>query len=243
MLNHRLFLSFRSHAVNSISVYVYSILIYVLTSSNVLADTGDSFIEFDDTPLKQDIILPGWFKLSFLELYEDLKDAKKNHKRGLILYFGQKDCPYCKAHLEKNWGDRGIVTYTRKNFDVVAIDVRGDRPVADFDGKIFNSEKEFAARKKTNFTPSLLFYNLKGKEIFRLSGYHPPYQFRNRFFVISSPWASDRQATKKAKSLKKTSFHHRPMLWIAANFRLICRWPYFLNNLPAMPVTYCITDP
>lgn len=152
---------------------------YLLTADGVYADdSAASFIEFDDTPLKQDIILPSWFKLSFLELRDDLEDAKKKHKRGLILYFGQKNCAYCKAHLEKNWGDRGIVKYTREYFDVVAIDVRGDRPVADFDGKIYNSEKNFAATKKTNFTPSLLFYDLQGKEVFRLSGYHPPYQFR-----------------------------------------------------------------
>ena len=141
-------------------------------------DSASSFLEFDDTPLKQDIILPSWFKLSFLELKEDLKDVNKKQKRGLILYFGQRDCAYCKEHLEKNWGDRGIVAYTRKYFDVVAIDVRGDRPVADFNGKVYNTEKSFAAAKKTNFTPSILFYDLKGKEVFRLSGYHPPYQFR-----------------------------------------------------------------
>lgn len=141
-------------------------------------DSAAEFIEFDDRPLEQDLILPDWFKLSFLELQADLADAKEAGKWGILLYFGRKDCPYCKAHLQKNWGDRGIETYTRDHFDVVAIDVRGDRPVIDYNGKSYKSEKEFAAKLRTNFTPSFLFVDVNGNAVLRLTGYHPPYQFR-----------------------------------------------------------------
>jgi thioredoxin-related protein len=144
-----------------------------------LGDIPESeFFEFNDEPLDYDLLLPDWFKLSFLELKNDLQDAKQAHKTGLIVYFGQKDCPYCRAHLEHNWHDPYIVAYTRKHFDVTAIDVRGDRPVADINGKIYRSEKEFAIAEKANFTPTLIFYDTNGKEMLRLSGYHPPYQFK-----------------------------------------------------------------
>jgi len=146
--------------------------------SVVVEDSAAQFIEFDDRPLRDDIVLPEWFKLSFLELSNDIEDINDNGKHGLIIYFGQKSCPYCKVHLQKNWGDRGIVTYTQKYFDVVAIDVLGQRPVADVSGKVYQTEKEYAAVIKAQFTPSLLFYNRKGKQVLRLSGYHPPYQFR-----------------------------------------------------------------
>jgi thioredoxin-related protein len=143
-----------------------------------VADSAAEFIEFDDRPLEQDLVLPDWFKLSFLELKTDLDDARKAGKWGIILYFGRKDCPYCKIHLKKNWADRGIVTYTRKHFDVVAIDVRGDRQVTDYNGKVYKSEKTYAAKLRTNFTPSFLFVDVDGREVLRLTGYHPPYQFR-----------------------------------------------------------------
>lgn len=160
-----------------LSVFVLSLSVWSL--NYCYADNAsEKFIEFDDTPLSEDIILPDWFKLSFLEIDTDLKETVKNNKKGLILYFGQKDCAYCKAHLSKNWGDRGIVTYTRKYFDVVAIDVRGDQAVIGVDGERYYSEKTYSAELKTNFTPTLLFYDLKGVEVLRLSGYHPPYQFR-----------------------------------------------------------------
>lgn len=173
----------RKQIVHRILLSVIRILLvlmaFSLYESVVCADdSAAEFIEFDDTPLKQDLILPDWFKLSFLELSDDLNDVRNKHKKGLIVYFGQKDCAYCKAHLEKNWGDRGIVNYTQQNFDVVAIDVRGDRPVADIKGKIYSTEKKFSEQQKANFTPTLLFYNTKGKEVLRLSGYHPPFQFR-----------------------------------------------------------------
>lgn len=132
---------------------------------------------FDDSPLEEDIILPDWFKLSFLELKNDLDEARENHKQGIIIYFGMKHCPYCKAHLENNWGQKDIVHYTRKNFDVIAIDVKGNRMVTDFNNQQL-TEKVFAAQHKTNFTPSLMFINTEGKEVLRLRGYRPPYQFR-----------------------------------------------------------------
>lgn len=132
---------------------------------------------FSDKPLGEALVLPDWFKLSFLELHDDLQSAVEDGKRGLIVYFGQEYCPYCKAQLENNWGRRDIREYTQKYFDVVAINVRGSRRLTDMDGNIL-TEKEFASQQKANFTPTLLFYDRKGKIALRLAGYHRPYQFR-----------------------------------------------------------------
>ena len=131
----------------------------------------------NDEPLSQPLVLPNWFKLSFLELHDDLQDAIREGKRGLIVYFGREYCPYCKAQLENNWGRRDIREYTQKYFDVVAINVRGAREVTMLDGTILR-EKQFAIREKANFTPTLLFYDRDGNVALRLVGYHPPYQFR-----------------------------------------------------------------
>ncbi len=152
------------------------LLLSLIVHGNSHADNHDVLV-FDDQPLREALVLPDWFKLSFLELADDIQEAKENGKQGLIIYFGQKFCPYCKAHLEKNWGQKDIIDYTRKYFDVIAINVKGQRTVVDLDGKHY-SEKAFSALKNTNFTPSILFYNTAGKEVLRLRGYRPPYQFR-----------------------------------------------------------------
>jgi thioredoxin-related protein len=134
-------------------------------------------LAFDDQPLTDAIELPGWFKLSFLDLKESLNESTQTGKRGLIIYFHRHDCAYCNAQLEVNWGSNDIVDYTRNHFDVIAIDVRGQRNVTDFDGKTY-TEKAYAAKMKTNFTPSFLFYNTQAELALRLPGFRPPYQFR-----------------------------------------------------------------
>lgn len=131
---------------------------------------------FADEPLVDPLVLPDWFKVSFLDLREDLHDAVAN-KRGLILYFGRHDCPYCKAQLEQNWGQHDIVDYTRAHYDVVAIDVLGNRQLIDFNGKEY-TEKAFAIEHKAHFTPSLFIYDHTGKLALKITGFRPPYQFR-----------------------------------------------------------------
>ena len=69
-------------------------------ASVVTYDNG--FVEFDDAPLKEPLAFPDWFKLSFLDLREDVKEVNEAGKQGLIVYFGQKYCAYCKQFLEED---------------------------------------------------------------------------------------------------------------------------------------------
>lgn len=151
------------------------VLLVFLVFSHVASGVPDPLF-FDDKPLKQALDLPNWFKLSFLDLAEDLQEATENN-RGLIIYFGRHDCAYCKALLEKNWGRNDIRTYTQRHFDVIAVDVLGHRQVTDFNGRQM-TERAFAEVQRANFTPTLLIFDRHGKQAFRLTGYRPPYQFK-----------------------------------------------------------------
>jgi len=117
---------------------------------------------------------PAWFKVSFLELFEDIEEAADNNKR-LMVYYYQDGCPYCKKLLEDNFGQRNISDKTQKYFDVVAINLWGDRYVTVGD-KTY-TEKEFAEALKVQYTPTLLFFNEENKIIFRANGYYPPEKF------------------------------------------------------------------
>ncbi len=141
-------------------------------------DSAQNPYDFNDQPQTRMLKHPAWFKQSFLDLREDLKNAQEQGKLGLILYFGQENCAYCEKLLEINFNQRrDIVAYTQKFFDLVAINIWGDLPVTTPDGQVF-SEKHFADAQKTHFTPSLIFYDTDGKEVFRMQGYYPPYRFR-----------------------------------------------------------------
>ena len=135
------------------------------------------FVEFDDAPLEEPLAFPDWFKLSFLDLREDIEEVREAGKQGLIVYFGQKYCAYCKQFLEADLEAGDIQAYLRQHFDIIGIDIHGDRTVTDMQGREL-TEGELAIRDKTNFTPSVIFYNTAGKEVLRLRGYYPPYRFR-----------------------------------------------------------------
>ena len=48
---------------------------------------------------------PDWFKLSLLDLSDDLRDLKASNKKYLILFMSQQGCGFCRLHLKNNWGD------------------------------------------------------------------------------------------------------------------------------------------
>lgn len=119
--------------------------------------------------------IPSWFTETFFDLREDVRDAAKDGKR-LMLYFGQDGCPYCKALMETNFTQPGIVAKTRRHFVAEALDIWGDREVTGLDGRTL-SEKEFARALRVQFTPTLLFFDENGAVVARLNGYYPPHRF------------------------------------------------------------------
>jgi len=148
-----------------------------LAQTDNTLDEFETFEQFDDTPLEEPVGYPAWFKLSFLDIPEDLDEAARDGKQGLMVYFGQKYCAYCKKLLEGNFAMLDILAYTQKHFDVIGIDIHGDRNVIDLDAREW-SESDFAAAQGINFTPTLVFYDKNKREALRLSGYYPPYKFR-----------------------------------------------------------------
>jgi len=118
---------------------------------------------------------PAWFKSSFLDIREDVKEAAGTGKR-VMLYFYQDGCPYCAKLLDTNFSQREIAEKTQKYFDVIAINMWGALEVVDLNGKTTH-EKDFAAGLKVMFTPTLLFLDEQGKVVLRLNGYYPPHKF------------------------------------------------------------------
>ncbi len=118
---------------------------------------------------------PGWFRESFLDFSEDIDEAAQAGKRIAIL-FHQDGCPYCNLLVERNLSQQSIVDYMKKHFEVVAINIWGDREVATVDGRQL-TEKQFAEALKVQFTPTLLFLDENGEQVLRLNGYLPPERF------------------------------------------------------------------
>jgi thioredoxin-related protein len=133
--------------------------------------------EFSDVPTGQAVEHPEWFKKSLLDLREDLAEAVRTGKAGLVVYFGQARCPYCRQLLEGSLARSDVEAYARDHFDFVGLDIFSNDEVVTPDGAVLEVG-EFAVREQARLTPSLLFYTAGGHQALKLRGYYPPYKLR-----------------------------------------------------------------
>ena len=98
---------------------------------------------------------PEWFKQSFLDIEEDVGEAGEAGRR-VIVFFHQDGCPYCNALIEEAFSRKDVEDDVKAHFDVIAMNMWGDREVLSLEGRTF-TEKTFSAALKVQFTPTLVF--------------------------------------------------------------------------------------
>jgi thioredoxin-related protein len=127
---------------------------------------------------------PGWFKDSFLEIQEDAQEAGEADKH-LMLFFQLNACPYCDRMLTESFEADPNMSYIQQHFDVIAINVKGDREIV-FNESITVLEKELAEILKVRATPAILFLDAQNKPVARVNGYRAPPRFRKVLEYVSS---------------------------------------------------------
>ena len=152
-----------------------TILLLIFSISAFAAEDAD--LVFDDSQLEEELVYPDWFKLSLGDLGDDLAEAKKSGKKGIVTYFGQKRCAYCEQFFKTSLSDTDINNYLQKHYDLIAFNIWGIDDIIDTDGTSY-TERDLSIHYKANFTPSLVFYDDQGTPVFRLRGFYPPYKFR-----------------------------------------------------------------
>jgi thioredoxin-related protein len=123
-----------------------------------------------------DVKHPAWFKESFLDLRDDLADALKAGKQGIMLFIGTRRCSYCKVFLDRVLGDTAIRQRVQSNYDVIGFEVFSDLEMFDVDGQAYRVN-EFVTKMKATYTPTLIFYGKGNKRLLRIVGYYPPDKF------------------------------------------------------------------
>jgi thioredoxin-related protein len=134
-----------------------------------------------------------WFLESLLELGDDLKMATEGGKRFAVMW-ELRGCPYCKDTHLINFAKPDIENYIKTRFEVLQLNLIGDREVTDFDGEKL-SEKRLAEKYGIRFTPTIQFFpermgdaakkRPREREIVRAQGYlHPP-QFLAMFRFVA----------------------------------------------------------
>lgn len=131
--------------------------------------------DFDDAVVAR-IEHPDWFKESFLNLQDDLAEAREAGKDGLFLFFSTQGCSYCHLFVATSLSDPRIVARLREHFDTLGLEIFDDAELTAFDGKA-TRVKQFAVEQGVEFAPTLLFYDREGRLILRLTGYYDPERF------------------------------------------------------------------
>lgn len=134
-----------------------------------------------------------WFLQSLLELADDVALAGQNGKR-LAVMWELRGCPYCRETHVKTLGDPAIAGYIRERFEVLQLNVAGDRKVVDLDGETL-TERRLAEKYGVRFTPTFQFFGesveaMKGKrprdrEVARAQGYLEPKHFLALFRFVA----------------------------------------------------------
>lgn len=135
-----------------------------------------------------------WLYKSSLDLRRDLAAAKRDGKR-LVIFWEQGECAYCKPMYEINLRIPRVVEKIKKNFNVVKLNIWGDRKITDLDGTVL-TEGKLALKYRVGYTPTLQFLseslekaagrNGEESEVFRLEGYFKPYHFYFVFHYVQS---------------------------------------------------------
>jgi len=110
-----------------------------------------------------------FFTQTFGDLPEELAEAGAAGKIGLFLFFQQEGCAYCRRMLQTVLSQPRVQDWYAERFLNVAVDIRGDVELTDFDGITLPS-KVFAQHRKIMFTPVMSFLDLYGVEVFRKAG-------------------------------------------------------------------------
>lgn len=110
-----------------------------------------------------------FFQSKLGDFQAELENVKKENKKGIFLFFEMDDCPWC-ARMKANILNQSVVQdFYRSNFLVYSLDVKGDVPMIDFNGKP-TTEKAFALENRVRATPTLLFVDSTGKILTRFTG-------------------------------------------------------------------------
>ncbi len=119
---------------------------------------------------------PDWFKESFLDIAEDVDEAAQSGKH-VILFLEMNGCPYCYKMIEENFKGAPYREFIKEQFDVIAINVLGDREVA-LDAETSLTEKALTEQLGVTYTPATIFLDHTNRPVARVSGYRNVADFK-----------------------------------------------------------------
>jgi thioredoxin-related protein len=140
----------------------------------------------------------------FMKPPHDLR--RKAGGKPLAVLFESRHCAPCDE-LHKEGFKREATRAAMKRFDIARFAIAGRDPLTTPQGKATTAEA-WARELKIAYTPSVVFFDDTGKEVFRLEAYLRPFHFASSFeYVGSGAWRKEpefqRFLQNKAEHMKE----------------------------------------
>lgn len=164
---------------------------FILAAAAVLA-LGFAPVQAETLDKGDGIHTEDWFKnTSFGALGDDVAEAAEQGKL-LAVVWEQEGCGSCKRLHEVNFQDTALRAYLEDNFDMMTMNMYGEVEVSAPGGAAM-PEKDLAADLAINFTPTTIFYDGAGQEVFRVPGYSPPFYYLAAFVYVKEKGYQDEE--------------------------------------------------
>ncbi len=168
---------------------------------------------------------PDWFKESFLDISEDVMEAS-DEGRHVMLFMHLNGCPYCYKMVEENIKNAPYTDFIKENFDVIALNIRGDREVA-LNADVSLTEKQLAERFKVMYTPTIVFLSPDNKVVARINGYRSVPDFKLVLDYVNEKAYENQRLTQyiNEKKSQNYSFRDHPQLTTTDNLQKLADKP------------------
>lgn len=113
-----------------------------------------------------------------------LADNRDTSSRPLVVLFEQPNCRDCDA-LHADTLRRGPLAYSLTAFDAAILDAWSGETVQTPDGREIPA-REWSAELGIQYTPSLVFYDAAGREVFRTEGWLRPFHIHGALDYVAT---------------------------------------------------------
>jgi thioredoxin-related protein len=120
----------------------------------------------------------------FLQPPFDFDRSAKPAPRPLAVLFEQKDCAACDELHGRGFGSAGMKEQVGR-FDVARLELFGRERVVTPRGRPLTAER-WGRELKVAYTPTIVFFDRAGREVFRIEAYLRPFHLASSFEYVSS---------------------------------------------------------
>lgn len=111
-----------------------------------------------------------FFNETWGDLPEELKKARKEGKKALLIFFEMDECPFCHYMKKNVLNQPKVQRFYRKHFLNFSIDIEGDIEMVNFKGQSVKLKDFSFKENRVRATPVIAFFDLNGKRIHRHTG-------------------------------------------------------------------------